>query len=266
MKDIILIALTSEGCGHCHNLRGNGELGNGKQFGNFEFIKSHVNPIPDEKNVKLLNLHFRTMGGVHKEIIDISKIYLKNNIVYQEKYFPEGNSVMVKVLSSNSSNNITKIKEGKSNYEGDWFSFLDSKIPKQIENYTYFFPCFVVFELSDWKNGKNILGLTNAGFTMRREDGTYGIEKLGTTLSERNVIPQKLVTEAMTGIQEFKPHKDLRKEAEPAQKKEAKPAQKKEAKPAQKKEAKPAQKKEAKPAQKKEAKCKFIIKNYEDEE
>lgn len=250
MKDIILIALTSEGCGHCHNLRGNGELGNGKQFGNYEFIKAHLQPAPDRKNIQLLNLHFRTMGGTHREITDISKVYLKGNDVYQEKYYPNGNTVMVKVLSSNSSNNITKVKEGESNYNGDWMSFLNKKIPKQIENYTYFFPCFVVFEVNDWKEGKNILGLTNAGFTIRREDGSYGIEKNGKTLSERNVLPQKLVLEAMSGIQEFKPHRDL---MSPPKKEETK-------KEVVKKETKKEVVKKTKVL-----KCKYIIRNYDDE-
>lgn len=257
MKDIILIALTSEGCGHCHNLRGNGELGNGRQFGNYDFIKSHINPLQDRDSITLLNLHFKTMAGRHKEISDISKVYIKNDIIYQEKYYPENNKVMVKVLESDKSNNIKKIKEGQSNFNSDWFSFLDNKIPSKIENYCYFFPCFVVFELKDWKQKKNILGLTNAGFTIRLENGDYALEKNGNTLSERNVLPQKLVIEAMTGVQEFKPHKDLMKPKTPikTESKEVKQVKK------VKKEVKTSKKQ----VNKVETKCAFVIRHYDDE-
>ena len=58
MKDIILTVLTSEGCGHCHHLRGNGELGNGTQFMNYEHIKSHIRPIENGKMARLWNIHF----------------------------------------------------------------------------------------------------------------------------------------------------------------------------------------------------------------
>ena len=40
------------------------------------------------------------------------------------------------------------------------------------------------------------------------------LEKNGKSLSERNVLPQKLVTEAMSGLTKFEPHKDLLKKDE----------------------------------------------------
>ena len=38
MQDIVSVLLTSEGCGHCHSLRGVGKLGDGKQFNSYKFF------------------------------------------------------------------------------------------------------------------------------------------------------------------------------------------------------------------------------------
>ena len=274
MKDIILTVLTSEGCGHCHNLRGNGELGNGTQFTQYDYLKSHLDPLHEGKGCIILNIHFGSMAGKVNEIRDISKIYLRKKVIFQEKYYSQDNKVMVKVTTLDSDNKSKSVTDKNANVDHNWSAFVGKKIPTDIERYTFFFPCFVVFELNDWRKGKNILGLTNAGLTIRNENGEYMLEKNGKSLSERNVLPQKLVTEAMTGLTKFEPHKDLLKKEEPVNIEQ--PSNDKKEEPTEPKE--PVEPKEpAEPKEPKEPKekvggkklpkgCSFLIKNYDDDE
>ena len=145
MRDIILTVLTSEGCGHCHNLRGNGELGNGTQFAQYDYLKSHLDPLQQGKGCTILNIHFGSMGGKVNEVRDISKIYLKNKIIVQEKYYSQSNKVMVKITTIDSDNKSNSVGDKHANVDYDWSVFVSRKIPKDIERYTFFFPCFVVF-------------------------------------------------------------------------------------------------------------------------
>ena len=111
MKDIILTVLTSEGCGHCHHLRGDGELGNGKQFMNYDFIINHIDPLQNGNIVKLWNIHFTQMSGKLENIMTVSKIYLENNLIYQEKYYNSNGKVKDKILTINNTNNKKILKE-----------------------------------------------------------------------------------------------------------------------------------------------------------
>ena len=91
---------------------------------------------------------------------------------------------------------------------------------------------------------------------MRDQNGNYMLEKDGKTLGERNVLPQKLITEAVSGVIEFKAHKDhyeLKKE---------KP---KEVKEVPKEEVKEEPKKEEPKKEEKPTKCGFIVRNYDEE-
>ena len=245
MRDIIFTMLTSEGCGHCHNMRGNGDLGNGKQLTQYDFLKTHLDPLQNGKSCTILNIHYASMSGRREEIVNISKVYLRNDLIYQEKYY-NNKEVTVRILSLDKNNKVTKIGEKPASVKESWLEFVAKKVPRSLENYTFFFPCFIVFEKKNWKEGKNILGLTNAGYTMRDNSGNYMLEKDGRTLGERNVLPQKLITEAVSGVLEFKAHKDhyeLKKE-EPKKEEPKKEEPKKEVKP---------------------DKCGFIVRNYDDE-
>ena len=256
MRDIIFTVLTSEGCGHCHNMRGNGELGNGKQLTQYDFLKSHINPLQDKKSCTILNIHYGTMSGRREEIVNISKIYLKNNLVYQEKYYNTNDVVHVKILSLDKNNKVTKIGEKRASVKDNWQGFLAKKVPRSLENYTFFFPCFIVFERENWKQGNNIMGLTNAGYTIRDKEGNFMLEKDGRTLSERNVLPQKLITEAISGVTDFKPHKDhFENKKEEPKKEEPKKEEPKKEEP----------KKEEPKKEVNTSKCRFVIRNYDDE-
>ena len=257
MKDIIFTVLTSQGCGHCHNMRGNGDLGNGKQFTQYDFLKTHLDPLQNGNTCTILNIHYASMSGKREEIVNISKVYLRKDIIYQEKYY-NNKEVTVRILSLDKNNTVTKIGEKAATVKEDWLTFVAKKVPRSLENYTFFFPCFIVFEKKNWKEGKNILGLTNAGYTMRDKNGNYMLEKDGRTLGERNVLPQKLITEAISGVSEFKAHKDhfeLVKKEEP-KKEEPKKEEPKKEEP---------KKEEPKKEEPKRSCCGFVVRNYDDE-
>jgi hypothetical protein len=265
MRDIIFTVLTSDSCGHCHAMRGDGDLGNGKQITQYDFLKSHLDPLQNGKSCTILNIHYSTMSGRREEIVNISKVYLRNNTVYQEKYFNKDNQVMVNILSTDKTNKATKVGEKQANVKDNWLSFVSKKVPKGLQNYAFFFPCFIVFEKKNWKEGSNIIGITNAGYTMRDQKGVYMLEKDGRSLSERNVLPQKLITEAVSGVLEFKAHKDhyqVKKEEKKEEVKEVKEKPKEEVKEVKEvKEEKPKEhKKTTKPS-----KCRFVVRNYDDE-
>lgn len=251
MKDILFVALTSEGCGHCSHMRGDGNLGNGKHFNTYQFLNQHVDPEDDGKGITCLNIHFRDMGGRHQTINEIIKYKKssKNEILY-EKYYQENGMTHVNAMGIDSSEKIRNITKRRVKIDGKeiiWLDFLDRKIPKKIENYTYFYPCFVIFKKEDWKKSGNILGLTSAGYTIRDKSGDYSIEKNPQSLQQRNVPPRELIMSVLKGITKFEVHRD-----ELEEKKEAPP------KDGEKK-ATPPSKEERKSDQK------FLIKAYDDE-
>ena len=265
MKDIIFTVLTSEGCGHCHHMRGNGDLGNGKQFTQYDFLKTHIDPLQNGNTCTILNVHYASMSGRREEIVNISKVYLRNGLIYQEKYYNNNNQVTVRILSLDKNNNATKIGEKQASVKENWLTFVAKKIPRSLENYTFFFPCFIVFEKKNWKEGKNILGLTNAGYTMRDQNGNYMLEKNGKTLGERNILPQKLITEAISGVSEFKAHKD---HFEVAKKKEEPKVEEPKAEPKveePKAEPKVEEPKAEPKVEQTVNKCRFVVRNYDDE-
>ena len=80
---------------------------------------------------------------------------------------------------------------------------------------------------------------------MRDTNGVYMLEKNGASLSKRNILPQKLVTEAISGVLDFKPHKDLVEPKKKVTKEEPKKVTKEEPKDVTKEATKP-------------SKCRFV--------
>ena len=196
MSDIVLVVLTSEGCGHCSQFRGNGVLGNGTPFHTYSFLDTHIDPLQKGENITVINIHFSSMTGQHNQIQVISKFIKKGKTITQERYFSENGKTFVNVLSVNQDNKPRVILENQQvnidSKQIDWLSFLNLKIPKNIEKYTFYYPCFLIFKKQDWKNKGNILGIPNAGLVIKDQEGNYGLEKSGQGLQQRNFLPQKL--------------------------------------------------------------------------
>ena len=213
MSDLVLVVLTSEGCGHCSQFRGNGVFGNGKPMHQYSFLDSHIDPLKKNSNMSIINIHYGSMSGNHNQIQVVSKFTKRGDFIHQERYFPENGKTFVSVLTVDKKEK-NKVLEKKKLVAIDgndigWLDFLNRKIPVNIQNYSFFYPCFILFRKSDWKEGKNILGIPNAGFVIRDQKGEYGIEKNGQSLQQRNILPQKMIMEALEGKLKFEPMKDL---------------------------------------------------------
>ena len=213
MSDIVLVILTSEGCGHCAQLRGNGVLGNGTPFHTYSFLESHIDPLKRKDNITMINIHFSSMNGHHAHIQTVSKFTKVGNNVHQERYYSENDKTFVNVLAVNEKDKVKVLKQKQQvlvdSKEIEWMQFLDLKVPKNIERYSFYYPCFLVFQKEDWKSGGNILGIPNAGFVVKDKDGNFGLEKSGQGLQQRNFPPQKLLTDALNGELRFKPMKNF---------------------------------------------------------
>jgi len=216
MSDIVLVVLTSEGCGHCAQLRGNGVLGNGTPFHTYSFLESHIDPLKRGDKVTMINIHFSSMNGHHSHIQVISKFTKIGNNVQQEMYYAENGKTFVSVLAVSEKNRAKVLKQKKEVFveknHVDWTQFIDLKVPKNIEKYSFYYPCFLVFQKEDWKSGGNILGIPNAGFVVKDKDGNFGLEKSGQGLQQRNFPPQKLLTDALNKELRFKPMKNFYEE------------------------------------------------------
>ena len=201
MSDLVLVILTSEGCGHCSQFRGNGILGNSKQMHQYSFLESHIDPLKNNSNINIINIHFGSMSGNHNQIQVVSKFTKKSNYVQQERYFSENGKTHVNVLTVNDKEKVKILEKNKKvlidQKDISWLDFLNRKIPTKIENYSFFYPCFIIFKKDNWKEGKNILGIPNAGYVIKDNQGNYGLEKNGQTLQQRNVLPQRLLIEAI---------------------------------------------------------------------
>lgn len=212
MKDIVCTLLTSEGCGHCSHFRGDGVLGNKKNFTSYDFINKHLKPNGIKKDIVFLNIHFGSMNGQHNQIAAIAKYSREKDSIKQELYyFDQGNSV-VSVMTIDSKEKVKVLIKKQlvkiNNKSIQWLDFLNLKVPKNIERYTFFYPCFIVFEKDDWNKKENILGIPNAGIVVKNPVGVYEIDKNGQTIQERNVPSQQLISDAFLGKIKFEPHRN----------------------------------------------------------
>ena len=244
MSDFIYVILTAEGCGHCSHSRGDGLLGNGKEFLQHSFLNKLT-----KTNVTLLNIHFVSMSGDQDKVKDISKFTLKKDgSIMQERYFGKDGktTVIVKTVDRNEkvkNIGVDRVKIDKK--EIGWKDFIDKKISKKIENYTFYYPCFIMFRKKDWVEQKEFLGITNAGLIIKDKDGVVKLEKNPQTLNRRNLEPEKLLQDVLSGKEKFEVHKNLK---DPEEKK--------------------VEKKEEKKVEKKQTKtngCGYLIKNYDSE-
>jgi len=263
MSNFIYTVLTAEGCGHCKHARGDGVLGNGKQFLQYDYISSLIKPDKNKPSITLLNIHFMSMNGSQNQIKDISKLYLVKDSIYQEKYQIKDDKAYVEVRSMKKNNSVKDIKNQFvkiDNKELKWQDFVNKKISKKIENYTFYYPCFVMFRREDWVKGEDFLGITNAGITIKDFDGEYKLEKNPRSLNERNVDPVEIAKKAVMGELDFSPLKILNS----GKKTEATKEKKTEATKEKKTEATKEKKTEA-TKEKKSNKLGFIILNYDDD-
>lgn len=204
--------MTSKGCGHCTHMRGNGIMGSGPQF----MKPSSINDfLTISNNFTYLNIHFDNMSGRRQIIKEISKFSLdaKGNIL-QEMWSIDGEHATYLRVHANMENkkvsNTNPIPVTIGEERTKWLDIVNSKIPLNIEKYTYYYPCFLITRTDNWlnsiKNNAPLISLTNAGKTRKNESGDVFLDKDGKSFNERMVDPKELITDVTSGKVKIEPH------------------------------------------------------------
>lgn len=219
MSEYLVLLLTSENCGHCISNRGDGILNNGKILASSEFFKKLVDATINN-GIELLNIHFSNMSASVDSVKDVSKYYINEGKVFQEKYSNNEGKVKTEVYQEQGTGNKRifsgNIKEH--NEQVQWQTFLDNKISSKINLYGYFFPCFLITTRQEWKKSvanreEQFLAIANAGYTIRDKHGIIQLEKNPKSISARNKDIFELIKELESDKEKFKCHKDYHEEA-----------------------------------------------------
>lgn len=198
----MFVMLTARGCGHCEYFRGNGELGNGKQF----MEKKYLLTILD-KNLKIYNIHYSSMAGLNSDIISISKTEKINNNIEQNIFYNNNNTLYHKKLVLNSKLNTEFVQNKKM----IWNEFVQKKVPVNLQGYTYYFPCFGMFKIDNWEksisNSESLMGILNLGYTVVDNAGSVFLYKDSKFLEKRKLSNDQLINNVLNGKIKFKPVK-----------------------------------------------------------
>ena len=210
MTNYICLLLTSNGCGHCSAFRGDGLINNGKAYMKPEYMKTLFTQVATGSNVHLLNIHYENMSGKANFISDISKFTYTKKGILQQRYFRYENYTRLRSILAFKNNKELSVKNVLDNDKKvNWKDFIKNKIPEQIENYTYYYPCFMMIKTSDWNKAlkdKNypMPALTNAGNTIE-EGGVMKLDRNPATFSKRNVDIKALIRQVTNGETKIEP-------------------------------------------------------------
>ena len=210
MKSYICVLLTSNGCGHCGAFRGDGLINNGKIYMKHDYIKSLFDSANNNK-LNIFNIHYENMSGQHQFISDVSKFSLTNKGILQERYFKYENKTRVRSILSDGKNQdfgAKYVKDGRKIV--DWTTFIKERIPDQIKNFTYFFPCFLILQSDEWNRALTspeypLMALSNAGKIIR-EDNVIKLDRNPKTLNSRNVEIKQLINDVTSLKTKLVPH------------------------------------------------------------
>ncbi len=197
--------MTARGCGHCAHSRGNGVMGSGPHFMKPSVIDEFLSL---GKNFSFLNIHFDNMSGKRQLIREISKFYKEGDSIVEDMWTIEGEETRYFHVEANIKTKKMS-QNGKDDIGVKWVDFVKSKIPLNIENYTYYYPCFMITKTDNWINSINnnseLYALTNAGKT-KIENGKVFLDKDGKSFNERMVDPKDMVRNVITGKEKIEPH------------------------------------------------------------
>lgn len=215
-KDLMVVFFTAENCGHCVHSRGEGILNTkDKVLVSSNFINKII-----KDNMNLINIHYHNMNAATKNSIkNVSNFYVKDKIMYQEKYESFQDHLRNEVYKETENSTVRIFNDfiKKDKQKVEWKKFINDRIPTKILNYVFFFPCYLVLKKSNWLKCLNdpkeeLLALTNAGFTHKDKYGNIGLEKTQQSIYGRNVDIIKLVDDIVNGKIEIKIHKEENKE------------------------------------------------------
>lgn len=214
MTNYICLLLTSNGCGHCSAFRGDGIIQNGKNYMEKDYLLDIFNQADKNSKINLLNIHYENMSGQNKFISDISKFTRVGNNITQQRYFKYENKAKIRTILAQKKNKELGVRYVEDNGKQiEWSKLVEEKIPDQIKNYTYYFPCFLMIKTEEWKKAiedKNypLVAIPNAGLVVN-DNGIVGLEKSPNGLQQRNVDTKRLISDITKGLVKIEPHKIL---------------------------------------------------------
>lgn len=181
------VILTSERCGHCRNMRGNGKLlskaeikkdnkqptiPGGNHFDASWMLKLITAGADKDAKIKVINLHYKTFNP-QEGLMDISIFTMENN--------KEVRQTMLKEAGSKTNMSIYVVGEASKTVNNNdisstWAEICNTYVPINIGMYAYFFPSIIMFEENEWmtaiQNKVPIYGLLN-GFDTKPQS-PYG--------------------------------------------------------------------------------------------
>lgn len=196
--------MTARGCGHCAHSRGNGVMGTGAHFMKPSALDEFLSL---GQNYIFMNIHFDNMSGKRQLIREISTFEKQEDKIVEEMWVAEGESTRYfRVVADMKTKKMTQ--DGVDDIGVKWLDFIN-RIPLNIENYTYYYPCFMITKTENWnnsaKNNVELYALTNAGKT-RIKDNKVFLDKDGKSFNERMVDPKDLIRNVISGKEKIEPH------------------------------------------------------------
>lgn len=184
----IAVFVTSEKCGHCRTMRGNGVLMSKARIekekktptvpGNYYYDATFMKKLimagsNDTPRFRVVNVHYNSFNPTDG-MMDISVFTLEpdNKNIRQTIFKAKEGKTLVEVYTIGD----TGKKVSDQNDETKWEDTVSKFIPKNLPAYAYFFPTLAVFHMDAWMNSirtnEPIYGYVNGMNT--KEDHPYG--------------------------------------------------------------------------------------------
>jgi type III secretory pathway component EscV len=214
-EEYLLFFLTSEDCGVCQHFRGNGIIGNEKEYMKYDKIRNIL-----DKGVTFFNIHSSIRNGKNSNIIDISKFSLREHKgetkIIQEKCYKYQDKTRVLILEMGkdkktiATDTIT-VREDKGEKEIAWIDYVKRHIPQKLENFTgLYVPEILVTTKNSWINSMEkslpLLAIPDRSYVVKR-NSDYFISKNPKDVHQRVVKLEKILEEIEKNTFVFREHK-----------------------------------------------------------
>jgi hypothetical protein len=184
----IAVFITSEKCGHCRTMRGNGILMSKTKIekekktptvpGNYYYDATFMKKLimagsTDSPRFRIVNVHYNSFNPT-EGVMDISVFTLEpdNKTIRQTMFKGNAGKTLVEVYAIGDAGK----KVSDQNDETKWEDTVAKFIPKNIPAYAYFFPTLTVFHMDAWmsaiRTNEPVYGYVNGMNT--KEDHPYG--------------------------------------------------------------------------------------------
>jgi hypothetical protein len=254
IDDVIMLYLTASDCGICRDLRGDGILGNGRDYMNFDKLHGLLHD-----GIAFWNVHSRIRDGKLNSITDISKIWYlepteeerKNGInerIIQEKCFKFENKVRVMLLEmelkipikqeqklpyqvkkTRAIETYTIVKNDSSEFIS-WDDWLKKQIPEKIQNFTgSYAPQAIVVKKIDWekslKDGSSFHAMTDRG-RIGKNGNDWGLIRDQRMIQQIGMRVDQILQELREGTYKFEAIEDIKEGDVPEKNVKKKPERK----------------------------------------